>query len=294
MNETERAQAAALPDAMLRKQVAPYTQLPTAVIQSIQNPDALALWAYLHSKSSNWRILKNHLRDHFDLSRERYAEAMRVLKTAGLVSDHFVRDAGNRIVGRDLILNLEPCIPISVRTESPTDGKHGHSYETQENSTKEKSLTKPPSPRKRGNSLSVVQPVIGEGKYSREFEEFWDDWPKGKGGTKAKAYKAWLKLKLDDADKQAERTKLHYDVQQRKAYHRPWQEDVVCHVATYLNGQGWTADIDTSTGNRTNGRAKTSYEQVMEASERNRAALLEDYDNLSPDEQRDFRAAFGR
>jgi len=252
------------------------------------------LWAYLHSKSSNWRILKNHLRDHFDLSRERYAEAMRVLKAAGLVSDHFVRDAGNRIVGRDLILNLEPCIPISVRTESPTDGKPGHSYETQENSTKEKSLTKPPSPRKRGNSISVIQPVIGDAKYSREFEEFWDCWPKGKGGTKAKGYQAWLKLNLDDADKQAERTRLHFDLDQRKKFHRPWIDGfAIPHVSSYLNGGGWTADIDTSTGPKTNGRAKTSYEQVMEASERNRAALREDYEAMSDDEQRTFRAAFG-
>lgn len=151
----------------------------------------------------------------------------------------------------------------------------------------------PPNPRKRGNGLSVVQPVIGEGKYSREFEEFWDDWPMGKGGTKAKAYKAWLKLKLDDADKQAERTKLHFDVQQRKAYHRPWQEDVVCHVATYLNGQGWTADIDTSTGPKKYERAQTSYERFTEASERGRAQLRAEYDALTPDEQREYREAFG-
>ncbi len=138
----------------------------------------------------------------------------------------------------------------------------------------------PPNPRKRGNGLSVVQPVIGDGKYSREFDDFWTEWPQGKGGTKAAAYKAWLKLKLDDADKQAERTRLHYDVQQRKAHHRPWKEGVVCHVSTYLNGQGWTADIDTSTGTRANGRAKTTYERIMEASEQNRAALREDIDDI--------------
>lgn len=144
-----------------------------------------------------------------------------------------------------------------------------------------------------GGRMAKPQPIIGQGKYSREFEDFWDDWPKGKGGTKAKAYKAWLKLKLDDADKQAERTKLHYDVQQRKAYHRPWQEDVVCHVATYLNGQGWTADIDTSTGPKKYERAQTSYERFTEASERGRAQIRSEYEALSPDEQREYREAFG-
>lgn len=153
----------------------------------------------------------------------------------------------------------------------------------------------PPNPRKRGNAM-IANQQIGAEKYSESFEQAWALWPQGKRGTKTKAYAAWLKRKLDDASLLADesRVRIITDIVVRTAKHRPWLDGFgIPHFSTYLNGGGWTADIDNSTGPTTNGRAKTSYEQVMEASERNRAALREDYDNLSPDEQRDFRAAFG-
>lgn len=137
----------------------------------------------------------------------------------------------------------------------------------------------PPKPPKGGRIAKPV-PAVGEEKYSPEFEEFWQAWPKAKGGTKALAYKSWLKLKLDDPDQQQARTLLAYDVSQRSQYHRQWLDGFVPHMATYLNQRQWTAPIDHSTGPRNNGRASTTYERIMAASDENRAALSEDLDEL--------------
>lgn len=147
---------------------------------------------------------------------------------------------------------------------------------------------KPP----KGGRISTRQ-TPGSEVYSQRFEEVWKSWPKGKGGSKADAYKAWLKRKLDDPEHSHVALMILHDVQNRASAHRQWLDGYTPHMSTYLNKSGWTADIDTSTGTRTNGRAKTTYEQIMEASERNRAALREDYDNMSDAEQREFRAAFG-
>lgn len=134
----------------------------------------------------------------------------------------------------------------------------------------------PPYNPPKGGRRAKSSPAIGTETYSDLFEEFWKRWPKGKGGVKAKAYQSWLKLQLDDHSMESSRFRLDTDVAARIEKDSQWARGYVPHMTTYLNGSGWTADIDTSTGPQANGRAKTSYEQVMEASATNRAALAED------------------
>lgn len=151
----------------------------------------------------------------------------------------------------------------------------------------------PPYKPPQGGTVAKAAPPPGQEVYSAVFDDTWKSWPRGKGGSKVTAYKAWLKLGLDDPIHAHVVVNIRHDIQDRAEHHRQWLEGFVPHMATYLNQRQWTAPIDTSTGTNTHGRAKTPYEQLMEASERNRAALREDYDNMSDAEQREFRLAFG-
>jgi hypothetical protein len=171
-------------------------------------------------------------------------------------------------------------------TLEPSDA--GSDKQVHKSNNQQASPYKPP----KGGRISTRQ-TPGSEVYSQRFEDVWKSWPKGKGGSKADAYKAWLKRKLDDPEHSHVALMILHDVKNRASTHRQWLDGYPPHMSTYLNKSGWTADIDTSMGTRTNGRAKTTYEQIMEASERNRAALREDYDNMSDAEQREYRAAFG-
>lgn len=228
--------------------------------------------------------------DFFDLSKARVSEIISSLAEKGYI-DVVLEREGVLVARRHLSIatpSENRTTPLR-KTEYPPSEK-AECINTNSTNTKSKSISpyKPP----KGGRISTAQ-TPGTEVYSQRFEDVWKSWVKGKGGSKADAYKAWLKRNLDHPDHSHVAVMILHDVQTRATSHRQWLEGFPPHMSTYLNKSGWTADIDTSTGTRTNGRAKTSYEQVMEASERNRAALREDYDNLSPDEQRDFRAAFG-
>lgn len=259
MDETQDTEPV---EVVLRKQVAPYTQLPNAIVQTLQNPDALAIWAYLNSKSSNWRIIKGHLMAHFGLGRERYVRAMQVLRQAGLVSDRYVRD-GTRIVGRELYVHLEPCIQVSVHTENVSDGKPVAYYETQDKSTKEKKGTKPPTPK---GGLSVVPP--GEEVYSEGFERFWVAFPRRRRGAKADAFGVWTRKGYEQyADKIVE------DVESKAKLHRQWLDGFAPAATTYLNKRGWTEDLET-TGSQ--GHAKeTPFERIQRLQQESREDLID-------------------
>lgn len=260
MDETQDTEPV---EVVLRKQVAPYTQLPNAIVQTLQNPDALAIWTYLNSKSSNWRIIKGHLMTHFGLGRERYVRAMQVLRQAGLVSDRYVRD-GTRIVGRELYVHLEPCIQVSVHTENVSDGKPVAYYETQDKSTKEKKGTKPPTPK--GGLVVVGTP--GREKYSEGFERFWDAFPNIRKGSKADAYKAWVKRKLEEHT-----DFIVQDVESKVESHRKWIDGFAPMATTYLNQSGWTEPLET-TGSQ--GHAKeTPFERTQRLQQESREDLIQ-------------------
>lgn len=64
--------------------IIPYCMLSRDVIQSIDNIDALGIWAYLQSQADNWDVVEDHLRERFKLGRARYMAAMKALRESGL------------------------------------------------------------------------------------------------------------------------------------------------------------------------------------------------------------------
>jgi len=62
----------------------PFVMNSRDVIQSIKNPEALAIWVYLQSLPENWVFRETQIRNHFSIGRTRYLSAMRELRESGL------------------------------------------------------------------------------------------------------------------------------------------------------------------------------------------------------------------
>lgn len=130
--------------AYLRHQEKAFTVVMNDVVQGIKNPDALAIWVFLQSKSSGWRVIASHIRSHFGLGRDRYRSAMRDLSNCGLIEYYNARDDQGRLSGKEIVVNWKICAPnvqVSERSENPRFGETTP-YEKKEVITKDKDSTK--------------------------------------------------------------------------------------------------------------------------------------------------------
>ena len=101
----------------------PYFMLSRDVVQSINNPDALAIWCYLQSKPQNWVVLEDQVRSHFNIGRSKYLKAMKCLRTAGLYRVVRLKDDQSRFCGNVFHIYPFPYILLSVQSEMNTDIK---------------------------------------------------------------------------------------------------------------------------------------------------------------------------
>jgi hypothetical protein len=101
----------------------PYFMLSREVVQSINNPDALAIWCYLQSKPQNWIVLEEQVRDYFNIGRSKYLQAMRCLREAGLYKVVRLKDDQNRFTSNEFHIYAFPYLRSSVHTEMHTDIK---------------------------------------------------------------------------------------------------------------------------------------------------------------------------
>lgn len=94
---------------------APYSSLSNDVVASIRNPDALAIWVYLQTRSGDWKVIGSYLQTHFNIGRDRYRKAMADLNTIGLISHELQRDPENgQVMGKRIIVHYEPNVQVSA------------------------------------------------------------------------------------------------------------------------------------------------------------------------------------
>jgi len=111
----------------LRVEGAPYTTLPNETLQNIQNPDALAIWAFLQSQATGWKVMRSHIMSHFKLGRDRYSKAMETLRAIGLIETVVtVENSTKQILGREIVCYSSGKTPKCMKThtsENPHGGK---------------------------------------------------------------------------------------------------------------------------------------------------------------------------
>lgn len=104
----------------------PYTSISNEVVSTIRNTDALAIWAFLQSKSNDWTVIGTFLMSHFNLGRKRYSDAMRCLKDSGLIEYKIHRDDSGKIIGNKIIVMYEfKTSPIPTETDMSVNPHSG-------------------------------------------------------------------------------------------------------------------------------------------------------------------------
>lgn len=165
---------------------APYSSLSNDVVAMIVNPDALAIWTYLQTRSSDWKVIGSHLQDRFAIGRERYSKAMACLKDLGLVSHEVVREEGTgKVLGRRVIVHYEPNLQVSEYSVNRSVGLPNcgetDNYLIKDSITqsieKEPTVANAPSvPKKKAPKAQKFDPLAA--KPDNVSEQVWVDWCK--------------------------------------------------------------------------------------------------------------------
>lgn len=112
----------ATPTILYAKQ-APYSSVSNDVVAMIVNPDALAIWIYLQTRSSDWKVIASYLQDRFSIGRDRYWKAMSALKDLGLLSHEITREENTgKMLGKRIIVHYEPNLQVSEHSVDRIDG----------------------------------------------------------------------------------------------------------------------------------------------------------------------------
>src|ERR1700675_4618315 len=114
----------------LRKKGRFYTTLDSEMVQTIKNPDSLAIWAYLQSQSEGYVVRANHLQNHFSLGATRYNSAMRLLKDIRLIKHEIIRNEKGHIVDRVIDCYSLPFESIDNSTIHPENRVYGSSIDS--------------------------------------------------------------------------------------------------------------------------------------------------------------------
>lgn len=69
----------------LKHEKRPFSTYMNSVIQNIKHPLALAIWVYLGSLPDDWKVHRNHLMEHFDVGRDKLADALKYLNDHKLI-----------------------------------------------------------------------------------------------------------------------------------------------------------------------------------------------------------------
>jgi len=209
-----------------------FTQINNNVINNIKDGDAFLVWCYLYSKTSNWKTIKENIKNVYGYGDIKLRKIFSYLNRCKLIEyvqpknkDGTFQPSKIRILNGLKFDKNEPfCTTPPVGQETApavnrTDGFEG--LRNKENTKERKERNKPP------------KPPTGEGV---RFEEFWNLYPV-KNGRKACEQK-WKKRNLDDiADKIIEKLTVQVEEDDK------WLRGFAPNPLTYINQDRWEDEI---------------------------------------------------
>lgn len=168
----------ATPTILYAKQ-APYSSVSNDVVALIENPDALAIWIYLQTRSSDWKVIGSYLQDRFSIGRDRYSKAMAYLREIGLVTHEVMREEGSgKVLGRRIIVHYEPNLQVSEYSVNrsvgfPNCGKTDN-YSIKDSSTQSRTEPTVADAPSRAKKSAKFNPLTA--KPGNVSEQTWADW----------------------------------------------------------------------------------------------------------------------
>lgn len=176
----------------------PFTQISNTVINNIKNGDAFLVWAYLLSKTRNWKVIKQDIKNNYGFGDLKIKKIMSYLHRCGLIdyaqpvcaTGHFAHVQICVKSGAQFNPNIKYLADKKEKKQECTAGIENRravdrTYGNDELLKKE--LTK-----------EIKQPKIKDICASDDarssFERFWNIYPRKK--DKARALAIWCKLRL--------------------------------------------------------------------------------------------------
>lgn len=82
----------------------PVTIILNSVIQNIKDPTSFAVWAYLYSHSGNWKVIKEHIKNHFKIGNNKLKVIFSYLQRSQLISYERDRKSDGKVSKVDIVI----------------------------------------------------------------------------------------------------------------------------------------------------------------------------------------------
>ncbi len=211
-----------------------FTPINNNVINNIKNGDAFLVWCYLYSKTSNWKTIKENIKNVYGFGDIKLRKIFSYLNRCSLIEyvqpknkDGTFQPSKIRILNGIKFDKNEPfCTKSPVGQETApavnrTDGFEG--LRNKENTKERKERNKPPIPPK-GDSV--------------RFDDFWNLYPVKE--AKKACIQKWKRLGLDEI---ADEIIAKIGIQ--RLNDRKWIAGFAPNPLTYINQERWNDEIDT-------------------------------------------------
>lgn len=217
-----------------------FTQINNNVINNIKDGDAFLVWCYLYSKTSNWKTIKQNIKNVYGFGDTKIKKIFSYLKRANLIE--YVQNKGAKGQYQSVqirILNgkkfdktqawLEdaPVVQKTAPAEVCTNGNEG---------LRNTDITKDI---KEHNTKDISATDVTQESEPCAFNTFWDIYPVKKNKIRAK--KIWDKKKLNKIA-----VLICNDVSNRQVNDSAWaDEQYIPHPSTYLQNERWNDTVTT-------------------------------------------------
>lgn len=212
----------------------PFTQICNDVIYNIKNGDAFLVWSYLQSKTANWKVIKQDIKNNYGFSDKKLKKIFSYLHRANLIKYVQMHCANGDFAHTDI------CVLNGTKFDNNQQYNDLHSGGPKRgrarlgSTANDELLNKEPT--KQRKTLNTKISCASDDARTR-FDEFWNIYPKKK--NKIRAQKIWEKKRYDKIA-----TLICEDVTNRIINEHQWQDlRYVPHPETYLNDDRWTDDI---------------------------------------------------
>ncbi len=221
-------------DSKTSHEAVPFTQISNHVINNIKNSDAFLVWCYLQSKTSNWKVIKQDIKNKYTFGDKKLKLIFSYLHRANLIRYVQMHCAKGKFAQTDIVvlngLKFDKNQEFIVDKERCAPVGHFHARAVQGTNLHDELLNKEST--KHIKKQNIKNSCASDDAPSR-FEEFWNIYPLKK--NKKRATMIWHNKKLDCiADRLIE------DVQQRVRSDKQWLiTEFIPHASTYLQGERW-------------------------------------------------------
>lgn len=130
----------------------PFVQIPNKVVEHIKDNDSFRVWAYLLSKSGDWKVIKTHLKNKFNFGNKKMKSIFSYLARANLIEYVQTKSKDGTFSKMDIHVlsglnfdikqEFKSTLPVGQKTGRAVNGTYRSGPLLNKETTKERERTK--------------------------------------------------------------------------------------------------------------------------------------------------------